>query len=184
MCFGNFNTIFFFVEWVLEKAHTTPQRQCNASGRENRMSWVFCRHKTTFCSQFFSPFSRFNFTNILWTAFLYESVLRSFSALTVWVCNFLSKVNWHKSCSCWWNWLWVFIAPRVNSTKLCYYSFFWFSMLSLRFLTYENSQIYYEVAKLNIAKNGKKLCFLGLGFANVFHAALSTFGTLVPKVAL
>ena len=44
----------FLIEWAPEKAHATPQRQSNASGRENRMSWVFCRHQTTFCSQFFS----------------------------------------------------------------------------------------------------------------------------------
>ena len=32
-----------------------------------------------------------NFTNILRAAFLYISVLRSVSVLTVWVCNFMQK---------------------------------------------------------------------------------------------
>jgi hypothetical protein len=32
-----------------------------------------------------------NFTNILRAAFSYESFLRSFYVLTIWVCNFLAK---------------------------------------------------------------------------------------------
>ncbi len=34
-----------------------------------------------------------NFTNILRAAFTYERVLRRFSVLTVWLCNFSSKVK-------------------------------------------------------------------------------------------
>jgi hypothetical protein len=41
----------------------------------------------------------FNFTNILRAAFSYESFLRSFSVLTIWVYNFLVKGFWCKSCS-------------------------------------------------------------------------------------
>jgi len=40
-----------------------------------------------------------NFTNILRAAFSYESFLRSFYVLTIWVCNFLAKGFWRKSCS-------------------------------------------------------------------------------------
>jgi len=40
-----------------------------------------------------------NFTNILQAAFLYKSSLRSFYVLTIWICNFLAKGFWHKSCS-------------------------------------------------------------------------------------
>ncbi len=32
-------------------------------------------------------------------AFSYESFLRGFYVLTIWVCNFLAKEFWHKSCS-------------------------------------------------------------------------------------
>jgi len=39
-----------------------------------------------------------NFTNIFQAAFSYEIVLRSFSLLTVWLCKFLSKEYWRKSC--------------------------------------------------------------------------------------
>ncbi len=38
-----------------------------------------------------------NFTNILRAAFLYESFLRCFYVLTIWVCNFLAKGFWRKS---------------------------------------------------------------------------------------
>jgi len=34
-----------------------------------------------------------NFTNISLAAFFYESILRCFSVVTVWVCNFLLKEN-------------------------------------------------------------------------------------------
>ncbi len=40
-----------------------------------------------------------NFTNILGAAFLYESFLCSFYVLTIWVCTFLAKGFWCKSCS-------------------------------------------------------------------------------------
>ncbi len=40
-----------------------------------------------------------NFTNSLWAAFLYQSFLRHFYVLTIWVCNFLAKGFWCKSCS-------------------------------------------------------------------------------------
>ena len=40
-----------------------------------------------------------NFNNILRAAFSYESFLRSFYVLTIWVCNFLAKGFWRKSCS-------------------------------------------------------------------------------------
>jgi hypothetical protein len=40
-----------------------------------------------------------NFTHILQAAFSYESFLRSFYVLTIWVFNFLAKGFWHKSCS-------------------------------------------------------------------------------------
>jgi hypothetical protein len=40
-----------------------------------------------------------NFTNILQAAFSYESFLRTFYVLTIWVCNFLAKGFGHKSCS-------------------------------------------------------------------------------------
>jgi hypothetical protein len=40
-----------------------------------------------------------NFTNILQAAFSYESFLRSFYVLKIWVCNFLAKGFWRKSCS-------------------------------------------------------------------------------------
>jgi len=36
-------------------------------------------------------FSGVNFINILCTIFLYESVLRSFSLATIWLCNFLAQ---------------------------------------------------------------------------------------------
>ncbi len=38
-----------------------------------------------------------NFTNILWVDFLSKSVLRSYSLLTVWLCNFLVQEYWRKS---------------------------------------------------------------------------------------
>ncbi len=37
-----------------------------------------------------------NFTNILLTTFSYESFLRSFYVLTIWVCNFLARGFGHK----------------------------------------------------------------------------------------
>jgi hypothetical protein len=40
-----------------------------------------------------------NFTYILQAAFSYQSSLRTFYVLTIWVCNFLAKGFWHKSCS-------------------------------------------------------------------------------------
>ncbi len=40
-----------------------------------------------------------NFIIILQPAFLYESFLRSFYVLTIWVCIFLAKGFWRKSCS-------------------------------------------------------------------------------------
>jgi hypothetical protein len=52
------------------------------------------RPKTTFR---FSP--GVNFTNILQAAFSYKGFLRSFYVLTIWVCNFLVKGFWRKSCS-------------------------------------------------------------------------------------
>jgi len=39
-----------------------------------------------------------NFTTILRAAFSNESLLKSFNVLTVWVCNVMSKGNWHKGC--------------------------------------------------------------------------------------
>jgi hypothetical protein len=39
-----------------------------------------------------------NFTNIKQAAFSYQSFLRSLYVLTIWVCNFLVKGFWHKSC--------------------------------------------------------------------------------------
>jgi hypothetical protein len=42
---------------------------------------------------------RVNFINILLEPFLYESVLRLFSLVTGWLCNFLAQKYWHKSCS-------------------------------------------------------------------------------------
>ena len=38
-----------------------------------------------------------NSINICWAAFLYESVMHSFSLLTVYVCIFLAKIKWEKS---------------------------------------------------------------------------------------
>jgi len=38
-----------------------------------------------------------NFISILHVAFLYKSVLRNFSLLTCFVCNFSSKINWKKT---------------------------------------------------------------------------------------
>jgi len=40
-----------------------------------------------------------NFTNILRADFSYKFFLRSFDVLTIWVCNFLVKGFWRKSCS-------------------------------------------------------------------------------------
>jgi hypothetical protein len=40
-----------------------------------------------------------NFTDVLRATFLYESALRSFSLVTVWLCNILAKEYWQKSCS-------------------------------------------------------------------------------------
>ncbi len=40
-----------------------------------------------------------NFINILLSTFLYKSVLRSFSLITVWLCNFLAQEYQEKSCS-------------------------------------------------------------------------------------
>jgi len=40
-----------------------------------------------------------NFINILRPLFLYESILGSFSLVTVWLWNFLAKKYWRKSCS-------------------------------------------------------------------------------------
>jgi len=40
-----------------------------------------------------------NFTNILRAAFCILVFLRSFYVLTIWVCNFLAKGFWRKSCS-------------------------------------------------------------------------------------
>jgi len=40
-----------------------------------------------------------NFTNILQAAFSYQSSLRTFHLLTIWVCNCLEKGFCHKSCS-------------------------------------------------------------------------------------
>jgi hypothetical protein len=37
-----------------------------------------------------------NFTNILRAAISYQSCLRTFNVLTIWVCNFLEKGFWHK----------------------------------------------------------------------------------------
>ncbi len=41
-----------------------------------------------------------NFTKILQAAFLYKSVFRSFSLITLWLCNFSLKENWLKIKSC------------------------------------------------------------------------------------
>ncbi len=38
------------------------------------------------------------FTNVLPAAFLYKRVLQTFSLLTVWLCNFLTKEYWRKNC--------------------------------------------------------------------------------------
>jgi hypothetical protein len=38
-----------------------------------------------------------NFTNILRAAISYQSCLRTFNVLTIWVCNFLAKGFWHKA---------------------------------------------------------------------------------------
>jgi hypothetical protein len=40
-----------------------------------------------------------NFTYILQAAFSYQSSLRTFYLLTIWICNFLAKGFWCKSCS-------------------------------------------------------------------------------------
>jgi hypothetical protein len=40
-----------------------------------------------------------NFNNILRAAFSYESFLRHFYVVTIWVCNFLAKGFWRKGCS-------------------------------------------------------------------------------------
>ena len=40
-----------------------------------------------------------NYTNILEAAFTYQSALRAFYVLKIWVCNFLAKGFWRKSCS-------------------------------------------------------------------------------------
>jgi hypothetical protein len=40
-----------------------------------------------------------NFTNILPAAFSYQSSLHTFHVLTSWICNFLAKGFWRKSCS-------------------------------------------------------------------------------------
>jgi hypothetical protein len=49
----------------------------------------------------------FNFINILLSTFSYESALRSFSLITVWLCNFFGKrLSVQKLLvKCWWNWL-------------------------------------------------------------------------------
>jgi len=39
-----------------------------------------------------------NFTNILRSDLVVNNFLRSFSLLTVWLCNFLAEEYWHKSC--------------------------------------------------------------------------------------
>jgi hypothetical protein len=49
--------------------------------------------------QFGRTTSGVNFTNILQAAFSYESFLCSFYVLTIWVCKFLAKGFWCKSCS-------------------------------------------------------------------------------------
>jgi hypothetical protein len=50
--------------------------------------------------------SVFNFINILWVHFLYESALHSFSLVTSWLCNFFVAQKYLKKASiiCWWNW--------------------------------------------------------------------------------
>jgi hypothetical protein len=40
-----------------------------------------------------------NFNNTLQAAFSYQSSLRTIYVLTIWVCNFLAKGFWRKSCS-------------------------------------------------------------------------------------
>ncbi len=47
-----------------------------------------------------------NFINILLAAFLYESVLHSFSLITIWLCKFFgAKILVQKLLiKCWWNW--------------------------------------------------------------------------------
>jgi hypothetical protein len=40
-----------------------------------------------------------NLTNNLQAAFSYQSSLRTFYVLKIWVCNFLVKGIWRKSCS-------------------------------------------------------------------------------------
>ncbi len=39
-----------------------------------------------------------NFTNLLWTAFLNVIALQNLSLITSWLCNFLARGNWRKSC--------------------------------------------------------------------------------------
>jgi len=52
-----------------------------------------------FASKMLMKFTKgVNFMNILCTTFLYKSALRSFSPLTFWLCNFLSKEYQRKSC--------------------------------------------------------------------------------------
>ncbi len=44
----------------------------------------------------------FNFTNILRAAFSYQSSLRSFYVLTIWVCNFMAEGFWRpRSMAAW-----------------------------------------------------------------------------------
>jgi len=42
--------------------------------------------------------SAVNFTSILKAVFLYKSILPSISLLSVWLCKFLTKEYWRKSC--------------------------------------------------------------------------------------
>jgi hypothetical protein len=42
--------------------------------------------------------ARCQFNQLFTSAFLYQSVLRRFSLVTVWFCNFLAQEYWCKSC--------------------------------------------------------------------------------------
>jgi len=63
-----------------------------------------------------------DFTNILRADFLYESILRSFYALAVWLCNFIQKNIFTKATckiKCWWNWFQPSISSMFYARVFC-----------------------------------------------------------------
>jgi hypothetical protein len=60
-----------------------------------KLQTQFQAHKS--CAESFGM--NLNFTYILQAAFSYQSSLRRFYVLTIWVCNFVAKGFWRKCCS-------------------------------------------------------------------------------------